>query len=279
MGIKSEYNHQSRTNKLRRCAASSSAAEFFISDFLNNEGRLLRSLTTRIDGREKTALFGWFDSMLKEQQLASFKVFLLALDIGSIAIEGYLGIQIIIKALEMKDTATSVRQLKLSAQYFAYGAAKLTMQVVDALLTFGDMVKTKKPDIEVDEIQSISRMNGVQEQTWNRSNTVGRNPSKSSATGREVIARMEREGRIFTNKSGARFFQDSRGVLRPLEEGDMSHITDAVTWWNHTGRYYGAKSPEVRAWMLDSKNYVIDYYSYNRAAGPRIGETYLPPLK
>ena len=60
----------------------------------------------------------------------------------------------------------------------------------------------------------------------------------------------------------------------------MAHYpVDAVTWWNQTGRGYGAKSPEVRAWMLDSKNYVIDYYSYNRAAGPRIGETYLPPLK
>ena len=33
---------------------------------------------------------------------------------------------------------------------------------------------------------------------------------------------------------------------------DMAHLTDAVSWWNSTGRYYGAKSPEVREWMLDS---------------------------
>ncbi len=51
-------------------ALSAGDIPLFISDLLNNEGRLLRSLTTRIDGPEKTALFGWFDSMLKEQQSA-----------------------------------------------------------------------------------------------------------------------------------------------------------------------------------------------------------------
>ncbi len=39
MGIKLEYNHQSRTNKLRRCAASSSAAEFLIV-FNQTQGEL-----------------------------------------------------------------------------------------------------------------------------------------------------------------------------------------------------------------------------------------------
>ncbi|WP_354335514.1 MULTISPECIES: GH-E family nuclease [unclassified Undibacterium] len=59
----------------------------------------------------------------------------------------------------------------------------------------------------------------------------------------------------------------------------MSHKTDAVTWWNETGRQFGAKSSEVRAWMLDSKNYVLDHLSINRSLGAKLGETYLPPLK
>lgn len=59
----------------------------------------------------------------------------------------------------------------------------------------------------------------------------------------------------------------------------MSHKTDAVSWWNETGRQYGAKSPEVRKWMLDSDNYYLDHYSINRSAGAKLGETYLPPLR
>lgn len=34
----------------------------------------------------------------------------------------------------------------------------------------------------------------------------------------------------------------------------MSHIADALKWWNREGRKYGAKSKKVREWMLDSKN-------------------------
>lgn len=47
----------------------------------------------------------------------------------------------------------------------------------------------------------------------------------------------------------------------------------------HTGRYYGAKSPAVREWMLDSNNYVLDHDSLNRFAGTKLNENYLPPNK
>ena len=30
----------------------------------------------------------------------------------------------------------------------------------------------------------------------------------------------------------------------------------------HTDRYYGAEVPEVREWMLDSNNYVLDHDSF-----------------
>ncbi len=45
------------------------------------------------------------------------------------------------------------------------------------------------------------------------------------------------------------------------------------------GRHYGAKSKEVRKWMLDSVNYELDHFSLNRSAGAKLGERYLPPIK
>ncbi|GFZ34460.1 hypothetical protein CSC2_49860 [Clostridium zeae] len=59
----------------------------------------------------------------------------------------------------------------------------------------------------------------------------------------------------------------------------MSHKTDAVTWWNEVGKNYGAKSPEVRKWMLDSNNYYLDHYSINRSQGAKLKQNYLPPTK
>lgn len=46
----------------------------------------------------------------------------------------------------------------------------------------------------------------------------------------------------------------------------MAHIKDAVVWWNEKGRFYGAKAPEVRAFMLDSNNYSLELYSINRSS-------------
>ncbi|QGS49016.1 hypothetical protein FOB89_08855 [Shewanella putrefaciens] len=54
----------------------------------------------------------------------------------------------------------------------------------------------------------------------------------------------------------------------------MSHRVDAVSWWNSTGRGYGARAPEVRNWMLDSNNYYLDHYSINRSQSAMLGQTY-----
>ena len=59
----------------------------------------------------------------------------------------------------------------------------------------------------------------------------------------------------------------------------MAHNADAVQWWNETGRQYGAKSAEVRSWMLDPDNYTLDHYSVNRSLGAQIPYRYLPPLR
>ena len=57
----------------------------------------------------------------------------------------------------------------------------------------------------------------------------------------------------------------------------MAHTTDAVTWWNQTGRFTGAKSPEVRSFMLDPDNYALEPGSLNRSSGAKLGTTYQPP--
>jgi len=77
------------------------------------------------------------------------------------------------------------------------------------------------------------------------------------------------------------FFDDSTNQWRNIKEADMGHIDDAVTWWNKTGRKFGSKSSEVRNWMLDSKNYRLEYFRTNRSRGAILGKTteYLPPLK
>jgi hypothetical protein len=111
-----------------------------------------------------------------------------------------------------------------------------------------------------------------------REQYLGRTPGKASRTGREVIARMEGEGKIRTNpRTNAKEFQASNGKWYDLSKADMAHKTDAVTWWNDTGRAYGAKSPEVRAWMLDSNNYYLELNSINRSQGASLGQRYLAP--
>lgn len=66
-----------------------------------------------------------------------------------------------------------------------------------------------------------------------------------------------------------------------MADTDMGHITDAVDYWNNTGKYFGPKSPEVRDWMLDSSNYQLEYAygpTGNRSRGARSGATYDPPV-
>ncbi|EAZ9274936.1 RHS repeat-associated core domain-containing protein [Salmonella enterica] len=110
-----------------------------------------------------------------------------------------------------------------------------------------------------------------------RNDYLGRTPGKNSRTGREVIARMRQNGDVL-DINGQTIFKASDGNWYPLREADMSHTTDAVTWWNNTGRYLGPKSKPVRNWMLDSNNYYLDHYSLNRSAGAQLGQVYLPPV-
>jgi hypothetical protein len=114
---------------------------------------------------------------------------------------------------------------------------------------------------------------------------MGDTPSKYSTVGDEVVARMRANGQIRGNGDLLPGNPNNLEVLGPdgkwyrIDETiDMAHNSpdDAVLWWNETGRFYGARSPEVIEWMNDPKNYTLMPRGPNRAAGARLRVTYLP---
>ena len=114
-----------------------------------------------------------------------------------------------------------------------------------------------------------------------RTQYLGRTPSKNSATGRQVIDNMRAQGRIRGEGENMEFYSEKGQQWYPIAEADMAHKTNAVTWWNTEGKYYGAKSSEVRQWMLSAENYELEHYSINRSEGALLrasGITYDPPL-
>ncbi|MCV6628790.1 MAG: GH-E family nuclease [Flavobacteriaceae bacterium] len=120
-------------------------------------------------------------------------------------------------------------------------------------------------------IQSVNRAS-------KRLEYMGRNPGKDSRTGREVIERMKSEGKI-RYLYGEQQFLASNGKWYAIDQADMAHKVDAILWWNAKGRYFGAKSAEVRQFMLNSDNYYLELFSINRSQGARIGQKYLPPVR
>jgi len=113
---------------------------------------------------------------------------------------------------------------------------------------------------------------------------MGRTPSKYSNTGAQVVERMQGEGLIEGSGPLLRGNPNNLRVLGPdgawynIDQTiDMAHTTDAVSWWNETGRFYGPKSPEVRQFMLDPNNYKLEPQVFNRSAGGSLGQTYIPP--
>ncbi len=117
-----------------------------------------------------------------------------------------------------------------------------------------------------------------------RSKYMGATPDKFSRTGAAVVERMRSEGQIVGegpllrgNPNGLKLVGDDGTLINIDSKVDMAHRTDAVTWWNDVGRFFGPKSPEVRQFMLDPDNYALQPSSINRSAGARLGETYQPP--
>jgi hypothetical protein len=111
-----------------------------------------------------------------------------------------------------------------------------------------------------------------------RTQYMGRTPGKSSRTGKEVQARMRKNKQLRGQGKNTKF-KASDGKWYPLKDADMAHRKDCVKYWNRSGRRSGAKSPRVREWMRDSKNYKLDHYSRNRRAGAKLPDRYKPPIK
>ncbi|WP_321945848.1 LysM peptidoglycan-binding domain-containing protein [Paraburkholderia sp. J10-1] len=114
---------------------------------------------------------------------------------------------------------------------------------------------------------------------------MGGTPDKYSRTGLEVVERMRGEGLIVGdgpllrgNPNNLQLVGSGGALARIDANVDMAHRVDAVTWWNDVGRFYGPKSPEVRQFMLNPDNYVLQPSSINRSAGARLGQTYQPPV-
>ena len=87
---------------------------------------------------------------------------------------------------------------------------------------------------------------------------------------------MRREGKIKT-VNGKDYVQASDGTWIPLEEAELSHIKDAVKWWNEIGKYWGPKHEKVREFMTDPKNYTLDKPGLNRSGGGQLPDRYDPP--
>ncbi|NYT59223.1 DUF4150 domain-containing protein [Alcaligenaceae bacterium] len=111
-----------------------------------------------------------------------------------------------------------------------------------------------------------------------REQYVGRTPGKKSRTGREVQQKMRDDKTLRDKPNGEVEFKASDKNWYPLKDADMAHKTDAVSYWNDVGRFTGPKSPAVRKWMLDSDNYILDHFKFNRSEGAKLGINYLPPL-
>lgn len=111
---------------------------------------------------------------------------------------------------------------------------------------------------------------------------LGNTPGKSSRTGREVIARMRKEGKIVSfNGEDHLLWTDPVTHQRqrvPLSECDMGHHpVNAVDYWNSEGIKHGPRSAKVREWMLDPNNYELQPSSYNRSEGAKLRRTYQDP--
>jgi len=107
--------------------------------------------------------------------------------------------------------------------------------------------------------------------------SMGSTPGKGSRTGQAVISRMLDLGQLRINGSTVEVL-NSRGQWVDVNTTDMSHVKDAVREWNENLKYEGPKSPEVRKWMLDPKNYKLDSSGINRSEGAKLKKTYDPPM-
>lgn len=111
-----------------------------------------------------------------------------------------------------------------------------------------------------------------------RQQYMGGTPGKFSSTGVDVMVRMFTEGKLRVGASGVEI-HSAEGEWIAIGRTDMSHIVDAVDYWNREGYATGPQSDEVRTFMLDPANYVLERSTTNRSRGAATGKRYRPPYK
>lgn len=115
------------------------------------------------------------------------------------------------------------------------------------------------------------------EKKWTRIEALGQTPGKRSKIGKQVISRMRSAGKLKGKSPNEWVFHESTKKWFPIDECDMGHSRDAVTWWNKEGMFHGAKSPIVRKWMTDPAIYELEPGDINSARGAALPDEYVAP--
>ena len=122
------------------------------------------------------------------------------------------------------------------------------------------------------EVMRWQRMNN--DGLANRDAYMGSTPSKNSSIGLQVQDQMRQKGALVGDGPNRQVL-GSDGNWYSINQTDMGHVTAAVDYWNAAGRYYGPRSPEVRNFMKDPKNYWLEPSRINRSNGASMGKTYM----
>ena len=65
---------------------------------------------------------------------------------------------------------------------------------------------------------------------------------------------------------------DDKNISNTIGKIESGH-KDAVEYWNTCGKYTGARSKEVRAYMQNPEDYYLEVSNYNRSSGEKIKNT------
>jgi hypothetical protein len=173
------------------------------------------------------------------------------------------------KALVMAGAMAAATQLTAQA------ARGLAMAVQGG--SNGDDPATEMAEAEAKANDTKSASSPSRQRSSKRRQYMGQNPNKRSTTYRDVVEKMQKEGKV-VGEGEKMMVQASDGTWIPIAEAELCHQIDAMKWWKEFGKLWGPKHPKVREFMLDPSNYVLDKIGLNRSAGAKLkGIGYDPP--
>lgn len=151
-------------------------------------------------------------------------------------------------------------------------------RMVGELLNAGDFDRVASKQMQKNTDEVVKKVRRVRK----RRKYLGNTPGKTSPTGREVIERMRKEGKIVKIDGEDQLVwknpRTNKVEYYKLSETDMGHHPmDAVTYWNTEGIKHGPRSSEVRTWMLEASNYELQPSWWNRSEGAKLGIQYTDP--